>query len=101
MIIKNPLEDLQLRHIIINSNEDLKTLSQAKTAINDVCGDIKEELERVKDENDMHNADPYVVEMYEWAVERLDGAYSKINKVFQKLLKEVASKGENDGRTEE
>ena len=95
-IINTPIEDVIYA---INSNEDLKTLSQAKSYISDVRSGIKEELDRANNENEGHYVDPYVKEMYEWAVERLDDAWKKVDTVFTKMLKDYM-KGENNGRTE-
>ena len=97
-IIKNPLEDLQLRIAIINSNEDLTALSQAKTAINNAVIDMTSDLEKHRSGDIFIRSD--VRDTFEYHVETLNEAYAKVDKVFQKLLKEVASKGENDGRTE-
>lgn len=97
-IIKDPLEDLQIRHAIINSNEDLKTLSQVKTILDDISSDLKDELEKDEDPN-YPDIDPDFRDMFKVIVEWCDEAYPKVDRLFQKLYKQI-TEGENNGRTE-
>ena len=98
-IIKDSLEDLQIRLAIINSNEDLKTLSQVKTVLNDISIDLKDELEKDEDPN-YPDLDPYFRDQFKVIVEWCDESYAKLDRLFQKLFKQI-TEGANNGRTEE
>ena len=93
------INDLTLEqlHNLILSQDDMKALSQTKTALTNACEDLESELEKAKC-GDKH-LDPYVQESYEYHRERLKEAFWKVDKVLKHLINEYL-KGENDGKQE-
>lgn len=94
------INDLTLEqlHNLILSQDDMKALSQTKTALTKACEDLDSELEKAKCGD--KELDPYVQESYEYHRKCLKEAFWKVDRVLKHLINEYL-KGENDGRTEE